>query len=80
MTTIGVRTLKAKTAEVLRRVSEEREEVIVTRHGKPQARILPVDDAEKKPGKWLRGAYRAFPDLIEDDFREAKGMCRRATE
>ena len=43
MPLIGVRELRAKTAEVLRRIREERAEYVVTHQGKPVALMLPVD-------------------------------------
>ena len=40
---IGVRDLRENTAEVLRRVREERAEYVVTLHGRPTALLLPID-------------------------------------
>ncbi|MGC9396618.1 MAG: type II toxin-antitoxin system Phd/YefM family antitoxin [Anaerolineae bacterium] len=45
MTMIGVRELRQQTAEVLRRIREERTEYIITYQGKPVAVMLPVDAA-----------------------------------
>lgn len=42
MRSIGIRELKARTSEVLRRVRERREEVAVTHHGRVIARVVPV--------------------------------------
>ncbi|MBC8496690.1 MAG: type II toxin-antitoxin system Phd/YefM family antitoxin [Anaerolineales bacterium] len=43
MPLIGVRELRSKTAEVLRRIREESAEYVITHQGKPVALILPVD-------------------------------------
>ena len=42
MATIGVRALKARTSDVLRRVRERGEEIDVTHRGSVVARIVPV--------------------------------------
>jgi prevent-host-death family protein len=41
---IGIRTLKEKTSEIMRRVREDREPYEVTYHGRAIARIVPVED------------------------------------
>jgi len=48
MTTVGIYELKAKISELVAR-AEKGEEVTITRHGRPVARLLPVDlpDAEE---------------------------------
>jgi prevent-host-death family protein len=43
MALIGVRELRQRTAEVLRRVREEKAEYIVTYQGRPVAVLLPVN-------------------------------------
>jgi prevent-host-death family protein len=45
MTMIGVRELRQQTAEVLRRIREEKTEYIITYQGQPVAVMLPVDAA-----------------------------------
>ncbi|RJQ52977.1 MAG: type II toxin-antitoxin system Phd/YefM family antitoxin [Actinobacteria bacterium] len=80
VTTVGVRELKAKAGEILRRVAEGRERVIVTHHGRPSAQIIPVAAAVKKPGKRLRGSYAKFPALSEDDFARAKEAWEHTIE
>lgn len=42
MATIGVRELKQRTSQVLRRVRERGEEIEVTHHGRVVARLVPV--------------------------------------
>jgi len=43
---IGVRELKNRTTEVLRSLEERRSAVVVTRHGRPTALLLPIDSPE----------------------------------
>jgi prevent-host-death family protein len=42
MPTIGVRELKARTSQVLRRVRERGEDIEITHHGRVIARLVPV--------------------------------------
>lgn len=75
MTTIGVRELKARTSKVLRDVSEGRREFVITNHGRPCGKIVPIEEdvsGEKKSLKTLRGAYSHLPELNETDFHELK--------
>jgi len=43
---IGIRELKNRATEILRAIEESGSSVVVTRHGKPRALILPIDSAE----------------------------------
>ena len=47
MVTVGVRELKQQTSELIRRVREDGDEILVTHHGKVVARILPVAPAHE---------------------------------
>jgi len=42
MRSVGVRELKEHTSQILRRVHEEGEEMVVTRYGRVIARLIPV--------------------------------------
>lgn len=42
--TVGVRDLRAALAELLDEVADRREHVVVTRHGRPAAVLIPVDE------------------------------------
>jgi len=44
--TIPVKELRAELAELLDQVADRREHVIVTRHGRPAAAIVPIDEYE----------------------------------
>ena len=58
MSLIGVRELRERTSEVIRRVREERVEYVVTYQGRPVAVILPLDtdQAEAEMVKASKGA------------------------
>lgn len=43
---IGIRELKNRATEILREVEENRAPVVVTRHGRPSALILPIGSPE----------------------------------
>lgn len=73
MFTIGVRELKSKASEILQRVSQKQEEVIITKHGQPYGKIVPIKKGtQKKEGKSLRAAFSSSPDLTAEDFELAK--------
>jgi prevent-host-death family protein len=52
MVTVGVRELKQQTSELIRRVRERGEEILVTHHGKVVARILPASSPEDARLTW----------------------------
>lgn len=49
MPAIGVRELKERTSEVLRRVRERGEEIEVTHHGRVVARLIPASRQRPRP-------------------------------
>ena len=66
MTTMKISEFKAKCLQILDRVSKTGETLIITRRGKPLARVLPV--SESPADDWLgslRGSATATDDLIE---------------
>ena len=56
---------KAKCLELMDRVSQRRESFVITKHGKPVARLVPV---QKKPKDsifgWLRGKAEILGDIM----------------
>ena len=58
MALIGVRELREKTSEVIRRVREERAEYVVTYQGRPVAAILPLD-TERAEAEMVEAGKRA---------------------
>ena len=72
MTTYSVREFKAKVSEILRGL-EDGEEVIITRRGKPCAKLTGVEPGTDGHLRSLRGIFRdRLPDLTWEDFVEAK--------
>lgn len=72
MALIGIRELRQKTAEVLRRVREEGEAYVITQQGRPVALLSPLDP-EKIEAEILRsarqsvsGGWKVYRQLAED--------------
>ena len=58
---VGAAEFKARCLELLDNVSESRAEYIVTRHGRPVARLVPVeDDAAASPLGSMRGTVVSY--------------------
>ncbi len=83
VTTISVRELKARASELLKKLEETQDlEFVITRHGKPCARLSPV-----KPGEipWeerisLRDTWSDLPELSEEEFAQAKAAWEHGIE
>lgn len=72
MSLIGVRELRERTSEVIRRVREEGAEYVVTYQGRPVAVILPMD-AEQAEAEMVEaaksavvGAWERYEQLAEE--------------
>ena len=76
VTTITVRELKANASELLRRFQEDPTlEFVITRHGKPCAKLVALGGVEKVPPServTLRGSWAGLHDLSDADFADAK--------
>ena len=76
VTTITVRELKSKASELLRQFQEDPTlEIVITRHGKPCAKLVPLEKWEGVPASErisLRDTWAGMHDLSEADFAEAK--------
>ena len=59
--TVPVGQFKARCLALLDQVAETGEPVVVTRRGRPVARLLPVEDADLQP---LRGSVLRETDLV----------------
>ncbi len=75
MTTYSIREFKAKVSAILREL-EEGEEVIITRRGKPCAKLTPVPppDSDKPSLATLEGALTYLPDATYEDLLEVQSM------
>jgi prevent-host-death family protein len=63
--TVAASEFKAHFAEMLRKVSKRQMRVVVTRRGKPVARIEPPDDKPLNIHGWLKGTVTVTGDLTE---------------
>jgi prevent-host-death family protein len=61
MALIGIRELRQKTAEILRRVQQNGEAYVITQQGRPIALLSPLDQ-EKMEAEILRAASQSVPD------------------
>jgi len=67
---VGIRDLKNRATQILREVEEEGAAVVVTRHGRPAALILPIGSAEAED------YVLAHSHEIVSSFREAQADLR----
>jgi prevent-host-death family protein len=63
MSDIGIRELKTHASEIVRRVSEDGQGYIVTRHGRPRAVIVPVEDVPAGP--YYQSGFSSWDELGE---------------
>jgi prevent-host-death family protein len=59
---IGAAEFKAKCLQLLDRVAKDGGELVVTKHGRPVARVVPVEPAEPRS---LRGSVRYRADIVK---------------
>ena len=64
MSLIGVRELRERTSEVIRRMREERAEYVITHQGRPVAIILPLD-TERAEAEMVQASKNAAPGSWE---------------
>jgi prevent-host-death family protein len=57
--------LKPKLFSYLKRVSESGKELIITDHGKPVLKIIPISESEESPLRKLRGMITRYDDPLE---------------
>lgn len=73
MTTVGAFEAKTKLSELLDRVARG-EEILITRRGKPAARLVPAETSTAEQGKGridverLREVARSFKEQVEGPF------------
>lgn len=68
---VGIRELKNRATEILRGVEEQKAPVVVTRHGRPTALILPIDSPEAEDY-----VLSHAPEIVAS-LREAESDLRR---
>ena len=57
--------LKARCSEVVDRVAKKRETVVITRHGRPVAKLVPIDEKRDSLFGFARGCVKVSGNLIE---------------
>jgi len=57
---------KATCLELMDRVKERREEIVITKYGKPVAKLVPVEDATTRRSAWgwMKGTVLWYGDII----------------
>ena len=78
MTTYSVRDFKAKASQILRELESSQEEVVITRHGKPVGKLVPMSPKNegRRSLRSLRGSFSFLPELEYEDFIEIKRIWR----
>ena len=85
MPLIGVRELRERTAEVMRRVREEKTEYVITYQGRPTALLLPVDEGVveaaivKASKQAVAGGWEGYARAAEQ-VRQAWQAGRKASD
>lgn len=85
MPLIGVRELRQRTAEVLRRVREEKAEYVITYQGHPTALLLPLDAASvetamvKASKQAVVGGWETYARVAEQ-VRQAWPVGRKTAQ
>lgn len=65
MKTIAAGTFKAKCLQIMDDVHEKRESVLITKHGKPVARLIPIEKIEVDPiFGFLKGKGTILGDIV----------------
>lgn len=65
---IGVSQLKTHCLEIVERTHGEGQEYIITKHGEPVARLLPIGSGRKSPrGAW-KGLLNVKGDMVHLDW------------
>ena len=64
MKTMAAGSFKAQCLAVMEEVQAKRETVVITKHGKPVAKLIPVDKATDEIYNFLRGKGAATGDVI----------------
>ena len=83
--TVSVRELKAKASEILRKLGETPgKEVVITRHGKPCAKLVSLKGTSEEipweQRKSLRNSMPHLHELSDADFAEAKRIWEPKTD
>ncbi len=75
MRTLAITDFKAHALQVLGQVAETRERVIVTKHGKPLAEVIPFSPEDARPGK-LADALVFEKDIVAPLGEDMWDACK----
>ena len=64
MKIIGAGKFKAQCLALLNKVAKEHETILVTKRGKPVAKVIPIKEAQKNLREQLKGSVLKEKDLI----------------
>jgi prevent-host-death family protein len=77
MKTMGISQFKTHALKILDQVGKNREEIVITKRGKPIARIIPLQNEEKipKPGQ-LADFFLFEHDIVSPLGEEMWNSCK----
>ena len=65
MEEVGIRELKQRASNILRRVREKKETITITHRGRPVARLVPIVDAAQQKAA-ARGVWAEMDELAQE--------------
>ncbi len=65
--TVQASVFKATCLDLMDEVAESRVPVVVTKHGRPVVKVVPVDEASVSPVGFLRGSVVRYGDIVSPD-------------
>ena len=66
MLIIGAGEFKAKCLKLMDKINKSHEEIVITKHGKPVARLVPAEPVETKPAfGFLKESITIYGDITE---------------
>jgi prevent-host-death family protein len=77
LTAIGVKELKARAGELVRRI-EGGERILVTKRGRPVAALVPVEDPDSFYDRVLEAVVAPSLKAAEKDLAAGRGVSLRA--
>lgn len=66
---------KAKCLELMDRVQREGIELVITKRGKPVAKLVPVEPRKDSPFGYMKGTFRIVGDIVNsqpDEWEESE--------
>lgn len=74
MQTLGAAKFKSQMLALLDKIAQSKEPIIVTKHGNPIVKVIPIEEKEKAFDKPLKGTATFIGDIISpiDDEWEAE--------